>query len=41
MRMVVDDFKMKWLIVGVAAITVLAWGASYFGPLLVGAVGGI
>jgi hypothetical protein len=39
MRMVVDDFKMKWLIVGVAAITVLAWGASHFAPLLAAAFG--
>ena len=39
-KMVVDDFKMKWLIIGVAAVTVIAWGASVFGPALVGTFGG-
>lgn len=39
MHMIVDDFKMKWLVVGVAAITALAWGASYFGPILASTFG--
>jgi hypothetical protein len=39
-KMVVDDFKMKWLVIGVAAITAIAWGASKFGPVLVGTFGG-
>jgi hypothetical protein len=39
-KMVVDDFKMKWLIIGVAAVTAIAWGASVFGPALVGTFGG-
>ena len=39
LRMIVDDFKMKWLVVGVAAITALAWGASYFGPILASTFG--
>jgi hypothetical protein len=38
--MIVDDFKMKWLIIGVAAVTAIAWAASLFGPILVGAFGG-
>lgn len=39
-RMVVDDFKMKWLIVGIAALVAIGWAASSFGPILVGAFGG-
>ena len=39
-KMIVDDFKMKWLIIGVAAVTAIAWAASLFGPILVGAFGG-
>jgi hypothetical protein len=39
-KMVVDDFKMKWLIIGVAAVTAIAWAASLFGPVLVGTLGG-
>ena len=35
LKMVVDDFKMKWLIIGVAAVTAIAWGASVFGPVLI------
>ena len=34
-KMSVDDFKMKWLIIGVAAVTAIAWGASTFAPILV------
>lgn len=39
-RMVVDDFKMKWLIVGIAALVAISWAASNFGPALIGAFGG-
>jgi hypothetical protein len=39
-KMIVDDFKMKWLIIGVAAVTAIAWAASIFGPALVGTFGG-
>ena len=39
-RMVVDDFKMKWLIVGIAALVAIGWAASIFGPALVGTFGG-
>lgn len=31
-KMVVDDFKMKWAIVGIAAVGILLWAASTFGP---------
>jgi len=33
-RMTVDDFKMKWAIIGVAGIVVLLAVVSYFGPAL-------
>ena len=36
----VDDFKAKWLILGVLAIGVLAWGASIFGPAIQSTFGG-
>jgi hypothetical protein len=35
-RMVVDDFKMKWLIVGIAAMAASGWVITSFGPALVG-----
>jgi len=31
-KMVVDDFKMKWAIIGVAGVGMLLWAASTFGP---------
>ena len=34
-KMSVDDFKMKWLAVGIAAIVAIGWAASSFGPNLV------
>ena len=34
MKMVVDDFKVKWLIYGVITIVALGWSASSFGPAL-------
>ena len=34
LRMDVDDFKMKWLVVGVIAIVALGWAAGEFGPQL-------
>jgi len=34
LKMVVDDFKIKWLIYGVVTIVVLGWAASMFGPML-------
>ena len=36
----VDDFKAKWLILGVLAIGILAWGASMFGPAITSTFGG-
>lgn len=36
----VDDFKAKWLILGVLAIGILAWGASVFGPAITSTFGG-
>jgi hypothetical protein len=34
LRMDVDDFKMKWLVMGVVAIVALGWAAGTFGPQL-------
>jgi len=38
-KMAVDDFKMKWLLIGVIAIVALGWAASSFGPELIGMFG--
>jgi|TARA_B110000977_G_scaffold184313_1_gene247840 hypothetical protein len=38
--MKVDDFKMKWIIVGLAAVGVLAWATTVFGPSIVNTFGG-
>jgi hypothetical protein len=38
-EMNVDDFKMKWLAVGVIAIVALGYAASVFGPALVNTFG--
>ena len=34
LKMVVDDFKVKWLIYGLITIIALGWAASSFGPAL-------
>ena len=34
-KMMVDDFKMKWVIVGLVTIIGLGWVISSFGPLIV------
>ena len=39
LRMDVDDFKMKWLAMGVIAIVALGWAAGSFGPQLIGMFG--
>ncbi len=39
LRMDVDDFKMKWLAMGVIAIVALGWAAGNFGPELIGMFG--
>ena len=33
-KMAVDDFKMKWLLIGVISIVALGWAAGSFGPQL-------
>ena len=40
MKMVVDDFKMKWVLIGLIAMIASLWGASAFGPDLVNAFKG-
>ena len=40
-KMSVDDMKMKWVVVGVAAIGGLLWAVSAFGPTLTAAFGGL
>jgi len=40
LRMDVDDFKMKWLAMGVIAIVALGWAAGSFGPELINMFGG-
>jgi len=39
--MKVDDFKMKWLIIGIFSIAVLMWVMSLFGPAIMSTYGGI
>ena len=39
MKMTVDDFKMKWLVIGVGTIVALFWAASAFGPVLMNTFG--
>lgn len=34
-KMSVDDFKMKWLFVGIVAMLAVGWAASSFGPPLI------
>ena len=34
-KMSVDDFKMKWLLIGVISIVALGWAAGSFGPGLI------
>jgi hypothetical protein len=38
-KMIVDDFKMKWALIGVAGIGILLWAASTFGPTVMGLAG--
>ena len=35
LKMVVDDFKMKWLVYGVITIVALAWAGGTYGPALI------
>ncbi len=39
LKMTVDDFKMKWLVLGVVMICALGWAASAFGPELMNMFG--
>ena len=39
LKIVVDDFKMKWLVYGVITIVALAWAGGTFGPALFEMVG--
>ena len=39
-KIVVDDFKMKWVLIGLIAMIAILWGASAFGPDLVNAFKG-
>jgi hypothetical protein len=39
MKMIVDDFKMKWLVIGVSTVVALFWAASAFGPALMSTFG--
>ena len=41
LQMKVDDFKMKWLLIGIFAIGVLMWVMTLFGPALVSTYGGL
>ena len=33
-KMMVDDFKMKWVLIGLITIVGLGWVISSFGPLI-------
>jgi len=39
-RMLVDDFKMKWLAIGILSLIALGWAISSFGPNLIALFGG-
>jgi len=39
-KMVVDDFKMKWVLIGIAAMFAIAYMASQFGPMIASTFGG-
>ena len=39
LKMVVDDFKMKWLVYGVITIVALAWAGGTYGPPLINMMG--
>lgn len=39
-KMIVDDFKMKWALIGVVGIAILLWAASTFGPAMTGMING-
>ncbi len=39
-KMTVDDFKMKWVLIGVVALVVMLWAVGSFGPQLQGLIDG-
>jgi hypothetical protein len=39
-KMSVDDFKMKWFLMGILALLSLGWAANAFAPGLVSIFGG-
>ena len=39
-QMIVDDFKMKWMLLGLVAIGALSWIMVQFGPMLMGTFSG-
>jgi hypothetical protein len=39
-KMVVDDFKMKWALIGIVGIAALLGAVSYFGPAITSMTGG-
>lgn len=38
-KMVVDDFKMKWALIGVLGLAILLAAVSYFGPVITAMAG--
>ena len=34
LKMEVDDFKMKWVVIGLFAMLAILWAGSEFGPIL-------
>lgn len=38
-KMVVDDFKMKWALIGIAGVGILLAAVSYFGPTIASIAG--
>ena len=39
-KMTVDDFKMKWVLIGVIALVIMLWAVGSFGPQLQGLING-
>ena len=39
-KMIVDDFKMKWALIGIVGVALLLGAVSYFGPAISGMTGG-
>jgi len=39
-KMLVDDMKMKWVVVGMGALALCLWAVATFAPAITGALGG-